>query len=75
MSRSYKKTKIFGNTSSSSDKLGKKINHHKFRQATRLAISTGKEPPHSLNAVYGVWDFPKDGKHYWRNASKRDMVK
>lgn len=75
MSRSYKKTKIFGNTSSSSDKLGKKINHHKFRQATRLALINDKEPPYILNALYTESQFPKDGKHYWANATKRDTVK
>ncbi|WP_101774948.1 hypothetical protein [Pasteurella oralis] len=75
MSRSYKKTKIFGFTSSDSDREGKKLNHRKFRQATRLSLINNKEPPCTLNALYTESQFPKDGKHYWASATKRDMVK
>jgi hypothetical protein len=28
-----------------------------------------------INEVSNVWNFPKDGKHYWADAQEKDMRK
>lgn len=77
MSRSYRKTTIFGNTTSVSEKSAKKIWHRMYRvnnkQNIKRAIVNDSfddmvdiRPEEILN----VYLLPKDGKQYW---SKKDM--
>jgi len=72
MSRSYRKTHIFGNSTSDSEKKDKKIWHGAYRAANRNSIHHGlmnndfdnrvTVVPHDVASLY---DFSKDGKHYW----------
>jgi hypothetical protein len=75
MSRSFRKTKIFGITTCESEKKDKRIANRKFRRKSKAAVKEGAEPPHDLAEVSSTWDFGKDGKMYWPNAIKRDMTK
>ena len=76
MSRSRKKTKIFGNAGGS-DKPGKQLANRKLRKHSKAQLKKGdfdKPMPHK-NEVDNVWNFPKDGKNYWKNAQEEDMRK
>ena len=75
MSRSYRKTKIFG-VSGDSEKHDKRIANRKFRKLSKNKIAAGKEDlPTHLKDVSNVWNFSKDGKLYWDDATKKDMSK
>ena len=69
MSRSTRKTPIFGNTTTPSDK--------EFKQATNRAMRRARnqgEDPHDKE--YGdPWNSAKDGKSYRAKAQKKDMRK
>lgn len=77
MSRSYKKTPIFGNTTTCSEKSDKKIAHGKFRAKLRDCLKQHRfdECPIDMNEVSNIWDFGKDGKHYWIDAPEKYMRK
>lgn len=74
MSRSRRKTPVFGNTTSGSDKPYKRQENKAKRRAVRVAVSTEREPPPE-KAFGNPWGGPKDGKHYWKRATKKDMAK
>tara|TARA_R110000822_G_C14996237_1_gene460243 strand:+ start:161 stop:370 length:210 start_codon:yes stop_codon:yes gene_type:complete len=69
MSRSTRKTPIFGNTTAESDK--------EFKQASNRAIRRSRnqgEEPHDKE--HGdPWKSAKDGKSYRAKAQKKDMRK
>lgn len=70
MSRSYRKTKIFGIASWGSDKFGKR----KANRALRRHVHQG-EYHLILRDVSNPWNWSKDGKRYWRGATDADMRK
>ena len=74
MSRSYKRTPIFGNACCDSEKEDKQLWHRAFRRKTKLALKSGLYLP-DFREVSNPWDFGKDGKHYWPEATKKDMIK
>lgn len=72
MSRSYRKTHIFGNSTSESEKKDKKIWHGAYRAANRNSIHHGLINNDFDNRVVVVPNdvmcsssLSKDGKHYW----------
>jgi hypothetical protein len=69
MSRSYRKTPVFGMTTSKSDKPGRKIDHRRYRHYYKDKIRHEEyddiEPP---NHKENPWNWPKDGKQYWPEA-------
>lgn len=79
MSRSRRKKPIFGITKAASEKAYKRISHKQMRAwlRTMLAKCTNPEdfpvlvPKQFGNPYVG----PKDGKIFWRNAEKLDLVK
>lgn len=74
MSRSTRRTKIFGNSLGISDKPHKVTAHRQERRAVSVALTIRGEPPISKefgNPAVG----PRDGKSYWPNATARDMRK
>jgi len=75
MSRSFKKTPIFGNTKGVSEKLDKRLANRSFRRTTNTCLASGKEPPFNKNQTSDIWGFTKDGKHFWKHAKKEDMRK
>lgn len=75
MSRSYRKTKIFGITTCASEKQDKQLANRAFRRIAKAAVKADSDPPVSRNEVSDTWDFGKDGKQYWAKATKKDMSK
>lgn len=75
MSRSVRKTKIFGITTTESEKQDKRRWNRTFRKFCRKLVLAGKEAPHKIHGVTEVWSGAKDGKRYNHNATKRDMRK
>jgi len=71
MSRSYKKTPIFGHTTCKSEKEDKRINNRTFRSRERELINMERydDCPIKMNEVRSVWSMGKDGKSYWNNPS------
>jgi len=76
MSRSYRKTPVFGNTSAESDKPGRTKDHRRYRHYYKDMIRHENyddiEPP---NFKEEPWGWPKDGRHYWHDATEKDMRK
>lgn len=75
MSRSVRKTKIFGITTAETEKKDKRLWNRKFRKVCKKLIRTGKEAPVNLNSVTNIWSGAKDGRRYVINATKKDMRK
>jgi hypothetical protein len=67
MSRSRRKTPIFGYTTSVSEAADKAIWHRRHRRADYIA--------RSHRAHSNPWMMDKDGKHWWAGAQPRDMRK
>ena len=74
MSRSKIKTPILG-IAAVSDKEGKRQANRAFRRNTRMEVLKGKEIVSLLREVSNVWDFPKDGKRYWKNLDVKYLRK
>lgn len=75
MSRSKRKTPIFGITTATSEKLDKRRWNKTFRRIAKNHITKQKELPHKIAAVTDVWDGNKDGKRYLRNYNAKEMRK
>lgn len=75
MSRSVRKTKIFPYTSAETEKQDKRRWNRTFRKVCKKLIRLEQEAPLKINSVTEVWDGAKDGKHYFHNATKKDMRK
>lgn len=65
MSRSYKKTPIYGITNAESEKQDKRIANRRFRRNARQLVKIGKEPPFNIRVVSNAYSFDKDGKQYF----------
>ena len=76
MSRSYRKTPIFGNTTCRSEKDGKKRWHKALRAKERVAQallspeSLDSHMPLHENQVGSIWAMGKDGHNYWQKSSQ-----
>ncbi len=75
MSRSVRKTKIFGYTTAKTEKQDKRRWNRTFRKVSKKLIRLGKDAPIKLQGVTNVWDGAKDGRQYYHNATKKDMRK
>ena len=76
MSRSRRKTKIFGYTSFKySEKEDKRDANRKFRRITRQLVKGRKEVLPKLRELSDVWAFAKDGKRYMNNVEKKYLRK
>jgi hypothetical protein len=75
MARSYRRTPIFGITTSKSEKQAKRIANRRLRRAVRQAMLRGKEVLPRLREVSNLWSFDKDGRRYDRGAGAREMRK
>jgi hypothetical protein len=75
MSRSIRKTKIFGHTTAETEKQDKRRWNRVFRKVSKNLIRLEKEAPVKIQGVTSVWDGEKDGKQYYHRASKKDMRK
>jgi hypothetical protein len=78
MSRSRRKTPIFGNTTAESDrewkaKAARKL-RHKVKQHLNATLDGDGFAGKRWDAV-NPWSFDKDGKHYWKKAKPKGMRK
>jgi hypothetical protein len=74
MSRSRWRTKIFGITSTRSEKQYKAAQHRSERRAVRIALRQRRKLPQPKE-FGNPWNGPRDGKMYWPHATDRDMRK
>jgi hypothetical protein len=74
MSRSRRRTKVFGITTVQSEKMYKAIEHRRERRAVRVALCEGRELP-GPKEFGNPWNGPRDGKRYRPHAADRDMRK
>lgn len=72
MSRSKRKTPIYGTTGARSEAVDKKHWHQRLRAAerSRLAHNTGDHIPVDEREVSDPWGMAKDGKRYWKVAMR-----
>jgi hypothetical protein len=75
LSRSYRRTPIFGITTSRSEKQDKRFANRRLRRKVKSCVVTGDEELPLLREVSNVWTFDKDGKAYWSHGRKKDMRK
>jgi len=75
MSRSIRKTKIFGISKAETEKQDKRRWNRTFRKVSKKLIHLEKDAPVKLRGVTQVWDGAKDGRQYYHNATKKDMRK
>jgi hypothetical protein len=79
MSRSYRHTAIFPVTLAKSDKDFKVRAHKQERRLFKIKLLLGEK--FEITDVPGKelfgnpWDSNKDGRSYWRGASKKDLSK
>ncbi|MBT33933.1 MAG: hypothetical protein CMO01_30080 [Thalassobius sp.] len=64
MSRSRKKTKIRGITTSITEKKEKQEANRKFRRTINQKVKLGEDHFPLLKELSNVWCFSKDGKRY-----------
>lgn len=64
MSRSKRKTPIFGYTTATSEKIDKRLANRAYRHKVKLAIKGGSDLFPVQQEVSNVWSFGKDGKRY-----------
>ena len=75
MSRSRRRTQIFGNARCRSEKDDKRTAAHRLRQLERLALHRGDEPPMPREAFDMPWNGGKYGKRWWHRAKPEHMRK
>ena len=80
MSKSYKKTKVFGIASADSEKQDKRNANKRFRRICKLYLADIMDDDEDssfpeLEEVSDVWSMSKDGKRYQKNATGEDMRK
>jgi hypothetical protein len=77
MSRSYRKTPIFGHTTARSEADDKRLWHKRWRSRQRDQLTTvGPESevlPIHRHAVSSTWDMAKDGKS-WFDPRRQQVV-
>lgn len=81
MSRSYRKTTIFGYTTARSEKEDKKIWHGIYRARSKSNIEKAikldllDDIVNPLEEeVFNVYSLSKDGKHYWSRKSMNEKI-
>ena len=75
MSRSKRKTPIFGITTAKSEKQDKRRWIRTFRRIAKIKTQTKSEAPVKIAAVTNVWDGAKDGKRYYPAHKAKDLRK
>lgn len=80
MSRSFKKTPVFGNcghSSRSSEKEDKRLANRRLRHRANQELQEWGEDAELpiIREISNIWDFKHDGKHYRKNYKLKDMRK
>ena len=73
MSRSFRKSSIFGNAGVS-EKQDKRTANRKFRKINKMLLDNGEEDEllDDVREVSDNWCFAKDGKSYWLPEEEED---
>lgn len=81
MSRSYRKTPVFGNTTARSEKEDKRILNRTWRSKVRQLLTIARRHdsdslsglilPDSHGQIMSMWGMAKDGRNYDRNFERR----
>jgi len=71
MSRSVRKTKLFGITAAEQEKQDKRRWNRTFRKVCKKIILFQIEDPTKIQGVTSVRDDAKDGRRYYHNATKK----
>lgn len=78
MSRSHRKTPIFGHTNARSESDDKRLWHKRWRSRERDQLATfdpdGDPLPVHRQAVSSTWDMAKDGKAWFDPRRQREMA-
>ena len=75
MTRSRKRTPVFGITTAKSEKYDKRKANRRLRTKQKQAARQGNEVLPVLREVSDVWGFRKDGKRYRTKATRKEMRK
>lgn len=75
MSRSRRKTKVFGITTAKSEKENKREANRKFRRIVKQRVKSDEIDFPKIREVSNVWGFDKDGKGYNSEAYDKDLRK
>ena len=78
MSRSRKKTPIFGYASADSEASDKRIWHSRMRHRERQALHSADDYDAHLTTTddqaSSTWEMGKDGKHFWPEKSREEAA-
>mgnify|MGYP003398472880 FL=1 len=75
MSRSWIKNKIVGYTKKESEKRDKTIANKRCRRLVKVRIAKRSEVLPLIREVSNIYQFDKDGKHYYAGMTKLEMRK
>ena len=75
MSRSFRKTPVFGYTKAESEKFDKQKANRRFRRKTKMEVQQNKELFTLHRRQTTAWDMRKDGKRYYKNYKMEWMRK
>ena len=78
MSRSRRKTPIFGHTTAKSDHIWKKLVARRLRHRVRQYLAATLDGDRFAGRPWDLdsdWSSQKDGKHWWGKAGPKDMRK
>ena len=77
MTNSYRHTPIFSMASPKAGQVRKYKDYRwgRERMRTRTAIATEQYDDAERLTHWNEWDCPRDGKHYWAQATEKDMRK
>ena len=78
MSRSRRKTPMFGYASADSEAADKRIWHSRMRSRERQALHSADNYDAHLTLlrddVSSTWNMDKDGKHFWPEQSREETA-
>ena len=75
MSRSYIKNKIVGYTKKETEKRDKTIANKRYRRLVKVRIAKRSEVLPLIREISNIYQFDKDGKHYYAGMTKLEMRK
>jgi len=75
MSRSFIKNKIVGYTKKEAEKRDKTIANKRYRRLVKVRIAKRSEILPLIREVSNIYQFDKDGKHYYAGMTKLEMRK
>ena len=75
MSRSYIKNKIVSYTKKESEKRDKTIANKRYRRFVKVRIAKRSDVLPLIREVSNIYQFDKDGKHYYAKMTKLEMRK